>query len=234
MTFVREALHRYQHASPDIFELRLETHQSQAASHKEQNRFAPATTTMTILFNGNTIEGNITLETRCKVQVRQRRPKSRPKVLRISITHEKVTKSLEAFLDLKFPIFGLPLDRDVMYNWWRANGKTFNWDGLPTELKERIIECCMYHDLPQGMYVSKLRGYERRTKRLHITRKPGPFEIIEQLTDWYQLLYVSHQVRVLTLRLCLNGSRILPGLCVVAESHVDFAESRTGWDPFTR
>lgn len=232
MYYVRKALRRYQHQSPDRFELHIETHQCGVATRTNQWENEPTTYVLCVLFEGRTIEGIVTLQTTCRVQVHMHRLKS-PLSVRILVTHNNTPRSLEEFLDSTFPVFGMTLDRDTMYNWWQANGKSFNWTNLPTELKEHIIECCMHHQIPQGSYNNKLINYQRRHRVLRPTRKPGPFEIVAQLSDWYQLLYVSHQVRAVTLRLCLIGSRRLtgsvnsgsPGLCIIAKTYTDFQES---------
>ncbi|KAJ4384324.1 hypothetical protein N0V86_001171 [Didymella sp. IMI 355093] len=102
------------------------------------------------------------------------------------------------------------------------NGKSFNWSALPTELKERVVEHCMRKPRTHGVYSERLARFKWRYKNDHHIREPGPFEIVEQLGDWFQLLYVSHQTRAITLRLCITGGSTLThseGLCITASSY---------------
>ena len=116
---------------------------------------------------------------------------------------------LRRFLSTTFPKYKAPVGDTVMYEWWRANGKTFAWTRLPIELKERIAQFCMHRSaLP---LVSK-----------RIMHKPrGAREVMAHFGQWSALLRVSHQVRAICLRLCFMGSSDLAfgkGLCIAAES----------------
>ncbi|CAA9965366.1 hypothetical protein PTMSG1_08725 [Pyrenophora teres f. maculata] len=123
---------------------------------------------------------------------------------------------LTRFLSTNFPKYKTPVGDEVMYQWWKANGKKFNWTGLPTELKERIVQFCMHRSaLPP---LSKRSVYKNR----------GPHEVTAHLGKWAALLRVSHQVRAISLRLCLTGSSDLrygKGLCIVSGSTADFKNS---------
>lgn len=100
--------------------------------------------------------------------------------------------------------------------------QTFNWSGLPTELKERIVQCCAYQPLEQGDYRQRLsRWFDRRRPR-DFRREFGIYEIVDKLTDWYALLGVSHQVRAITLRLCFV---YYSGLSLMATSGHSLASS---------
>ncbi|EOA81655.1 uncharacterized protein SETTUDRAFT_64978, partial [Exserohilum turcica Et28A] len=93
----------------------------------------------------------------------------------------------------------------------RTSSKTFNWQALPTELKEHILTFCLHQSPPPGL--------SRRTK--------GAPEVTGQLGDWDSLLSVSRQVRTLCLRLCLSGSSSLVykhGLCIDVDTHRDFKD----------
>jgi len=94
--------------------------------------------------------------------------------------------------------------------------QTFNWAGLPTELKERIIQCCTHQPLEQGDYRQRLSRWNDRRRPRDIRREFGIYEIVDKLTDWYALLGVSHQVRAITLRLCFiyhGGFTLLSTSC---------------------
>jgi hypothetical protein len=114
---------------------------------------------------------------------------------------------LPAFLDTKYPIYPDSVGDSEMRAWWAGNGKVFDWMGLPTELKEQIIQYCL--DQPTSRW-----DYQRNKKRHNKhqrTRKfePGVYEIVDRLTDWAALLGVSHQVRAITLRLFFIGNNDL-------------------------
>ncbi|KAH6878100.1 hypothetical protein BKA58DRAFT_426969 [Alternaria rosae] len=121
------------------------------------------------------------------------------------------------FLEATFPTIDGPVADEIMFQWWNANGHTFNWTGLPTEVKERILQFCM-HKSPPLPVQRKSRG------RVRIVKQGAP-EVTGQLGKWASLLTVSHQVRAISLRLCFAGSSDLGfsnGLCIVAENLFSF------------
>jgi hypothetical protein len=121
---------------------------------------------------------------------------------------------LQTFLGIKYPVYPHSVGDSEMRAWWAGNGKVFDWMGLPTELKEQIIESCL--DRPSSQWD------HQRNKRCHskhqLTRRfePGVYEIVDRLTDWAALLGVSHQVRAITLRLFFVG--VFGGFGIVARS----------------
>jgi hypothetical protein len=108
---------------------------------------------------------------------------------------------------------------------------SFNWSGLPTEIKEHILSFCMHQAYEQqGRYMTALRQY-RRQPASH--GEPGPYEVVDQLGDWYGLLAVSKQVRTIALRLCIEGGSIMAsthGLClaVLSYGHLNDCITRLG------
>ncbi|KAI4936479.1 hypothetical protein J4E85_001809 [Alternaria conjuncta] len=156
----------------------------------------------------------------------------RPKIAKRGREKEKVIKGavqvwsrnkfvpLMRFFEAEFPPLDGPVADEIMYQWWHANGDTFNWTSLPTEVKERIIMFCMHRSPPLPVQ-KKSRGRVRHVKQ-------GAPEIVGQLGKWASLLTVSHQVRAISLRLCFAGSSDLEfsnGLCIVAESLFSFKRS---------
>lgn len=87
--------------------------------------------------------------------------------------------SLDFFLQLRFPVHRRVLPAKAHSDWWDANGKSFNQAGLPTELKDKVVQACMH------------RYREDR---------PG---------EWSALLGVSVQVRSITLRRCFQDMPIV-------------------------
>lgn len=110
--------------------------------------------------------------------------------------------TMKDFLDKHFPAPDGIVGNTTMASWWRDNGKSFPWADLPTELKEHVIQYCMNEDL--SMYC--LRWYWLGTRMCRRTRR-GIFEITDKLGNWSNLLQVSYQVRSITLRLCVVGSK---------------------------
>ncbi|KAF2823335.1 hypothetical protein CC86DRAFT_66102 [Ophiobolus disseminans] len=113
---------------------------------------------------------------------------------------------LNDFLSKRFPCFFVAMGDKEMKAWWNANGKDFNWVGLPTELKEQVIAFCIHNPLNQTDF--RRKQLARKRNRLVSNRESefGVYEIVSKLTNWNALLGVSHQVRAITLRLCFIGS----------------------------
>jgi hypothetical protein len=118
--------------------------------------------------------------------------------------------ALNKFLSMKYPSYPDSVGNTQMRAWWAANGKVFKWLSLPTELKEHIVQYCLHEPVTLWKY----QTFKRRSKYGFVGRRePGVYEIVEMLTHWASLLGVSHQVRAITLRLCLigNSEMIVPG-----------------------
>ena len=226
MVIVREELWIHAHQSQAHFELGLEVFQTEPAIRAANTQSKLSAISAKVLFRGPHVEGYISVP--AKVQLRFSEHPSKPRPC-ITVRHLQRKYTLKRFLHFAFPISDALLDEDIHWRWWLSNRKTFNWTELPTELKECIIEHCMHrpHDR-LGAYDDKLINFNRRSKSNSKGGKPVPFEIVQQLGDWYNLLYVSFQVREITLRLCMTGSTKTihsPGLCISASSYKDFVES---------
>lgn len=226
MATVRDALWIHAHQSQSHFELGLEVFQIEPATCADIDHAKFTLTSAKVVFRGAHVEGYISVP--AKVQVRLSKPPSKPRPY-ITVRHLQRKYPLKRFLQAMFPISDAILDEDKHWRWWLSNRKTFNWTGLPTELKECIIEHCMHRPYDQlGAYDDKLTNFNRRYRPYSKAGKPVPFEIVQQLGDWYNLLYVSFQVREITLRLCMTGSTKTihsSGLCISANSYKDFVES---------
>lgn len=107
---------------------------------------------------------------------------------------------LNAFVAKHFPPPEGPVSEATMQGWWAGNGKTFNWQGMPTELKETVIRHCVGQPYEFLAYRQMMKYKSQR--RDH----GGVHEVTQRLTEWASLLSVSHQVRTITLRLCFIGS----------------------------
>lgn len=215
---LQEAVLQYQLQSPAHFQLELHVQQARSPyseSARSVLKDRSRTTSFGILFHGSSIEGRITVPVQCHVLRRSGRRC-------LSVTYHGTPESLDTFLASKFPIIDGPLQPDAQWNWWLNNGKSFNWTALPTELKERVVKHCMHQPLTHGFYSERLARLNWRYNPSHEIGKPGPFEVIDQLSDWFPLLYVSHQVRAITLRLCISGGSSLThseGLCITVSSY---------------
>ncbi|KAF9735119.1 hypothetical protein PMIN06_001464 [Paraphaeosphaeria minitans] len=133
---------------------------------------------------------------------------------KVMVCTDKYPVPLQRLLAEHFPVSGAMTSGDTLRQFWNANGKSFNWTGLPTELKEHIIQFCIvtapkhpdnFHDTTS---VDRLSTIDKRS-----------CELIDRLSRWKSLLRVSIQVRALALRLCFNGSLIFDkGLCMTSYS----------------
>lgn len=229
MNCLYEAVRQYQLQSPDHYELGIEVQQvgrpygrsvGTALNNGSIEKF------LNVLFYGNSTEGSITLPVQCHLQSSGRRSGKKSWTC-LSVSCGATVDDLDTFLSSTFPIIDGPLRHDTLALWWHANGKSFNWTALPTELKERVIVHCLHHPTTYGIFSERLAHFDRRPKPPHEIRRPGPFEIIEQLGDWFHLLSVSHQIRAIALRLCIAGGGALirsKGLCLPAASYKDLRE----------
>lgn len=223
MKAIRQVVHQYQVQSPAHFELDLEVHQVAVGVQVQHKHSSKAI--VYISLEGCTVEGRISLPVTCRVTSRGHRLESATWKCS-NIGQGQGQQKLEQLLSARFPTIGGPLRQDTLWRWWLRNEKTFNWTDLPTELKERVIERCMHQPYTHGIYHKKITNFSWRYKNNRKIRKPGPYEIVDQLSDWYPLLYVSHQVRAITLRLCITGGSSIysKGLCISSSSYRSFCE----------
>lgn len=110
---------------------------------------------------------------------------------------------LTQFLEKRYPTFPDSVRDSQLQAWWAANGKVFDWAHLPTELKEHVIQYCIYQEL--GSYMMQ-RTKKRYDDSFGAAKFRGIHEIVDKLSSWAPLLGVSHQVRAVTLRLCFAGT----------------------------
>jgi hypothetical protein len=113
--------------------------------------------------------------------------------------------TLTAFLAMHFPPVQDCVSDGTMREWWDNNGKTFDWTGLPKELKLKIVQFCIPNPkmfIPSYLTKKYKKGYHSRS---------APYEIAYQLGDWKALLHVSAEVRVVALRVILVHNDHCPG-----------------------
>jgi hypothetical protein len=142
----------------------------------------------------------------------------------IQVSKGKHYISLQQFLHITFPVEEASVKLDPVWDWSVEETKFFNWTGLPVELKEQIVEHCMHQLLDRNIYLAALSRHRAKSGR---GTELGPYEVTEQMGDWYSLLRVSKQVRAIVLRLCLRGSSSVAfknGLCINAISYASFHE----------
>ncbi|KAF1934370.1 uncharacterized protein M421DRAFT_88339 [Didymella exigua CBS 183.55] len=221
---LHEQVCQYQIQSPAHFVLGLAVQQASSPYGKTIDRGLKGiylTTSLGVLMHGNSIEGRITVPVQCQL----RRTGRRSREMRwdyLLVSHRGTAEALDTFLASTFPAIDGPLKSDILWNWWLSNSKSFNWTALPIELKQRVIEQCMHQPLTYGVYAERLARFNWRYKPDHKIRKPGPFEVVDQLGDWFPLPYVSHQIRAITIRLCIIGGSSLmhpEGLCITASCY---------------
>lgn len=126
---------------------------------------------------------------------------------------------LETSLKKNFPVSQNVADLDSLRAWWSENGQVFNWSGLPTELKEHVLQFCIGQPY---MYTATWTNRKKYNREYQF--KKGPHEILNLLGQWSALLQVSKQIRILVLRLCLSGCITrAEGLWIISKYHKDFA-----------
>ena len=103
-----------------------------------------------------------------------------------------------------YKVSGAIVSDGTLREYWRTNGKSFDWAGLPTELKEHIIQFCIGKapNYPDNFH--DLKHLPRSNFRYH----SHGCEVTDRLGEWKRLLEVSTLVRAITLRLCFSGSLV--------------------------
>ncbi|EUC34740.1 hypothetical protein COCCADRAFT_3941 [Bipolaris zeicola 26-R-13] len=206
---VRTAVHKYRITSATRFSIPIEVAQSQSQHLERSEKLANFA-----LWVGFYNFGDRPVFTACRLKSWYRKG-TRRVTDEVEVYMKKIGRyiPLESFLEKTFPTFSeIPVGDQVMFQWWKTNGETFNWSGLPTELKERIICFCMHQSHPRAL-----------------SRRPikGAPEVTAQFGAWTPLLGVSHQVRAICLRLCFVGSSDLQygkGLCIDVKGHRAFKD----------
>ncbi|KAF2856759.1 hypothetical protein T440DRAFT_494558 [Plenodomus tracheiphilus IPT5] len=218
---IRNAIEKHRLQSAAHYDLTIDVHQAkQEGNPRQRKEISPRFK----IFVGFHNFGRAPILRMCGPESR----KSSRKGLRITTDNilvygDRKPVSLEDFLELEFPLYGVPVGSDVMFGWWRDNDKEFNWAALPTELKEHIIRHCL-HDTP--LLATTLIGLSpnqstRKSKRVSRVQRRGPHEITDKFDNTSSLLRVSHQVRAIALRICLKGSigdSWCEGLCISVAS----------------
>ncbi|KAF2691633.1 hypothetical protein K458DRAFT_381479 [Lentithecium fluviatile CBS 122367] len=112
---------------------------------------------------------------------------------------------------------------DALKQYWASNGKTFNWTGLPTELKDNVIQFCVSSPTSYEDGFNDVPATKRQTARAYLDNPRARCELVQKLGDWKFLLLVSTQVRAITLRLLFTGSNTYPnGFCISSDNYLRF------------
>jgi hypothetical protein len=213
MTIVREAITKYRLQSAAHFDVLLDVKQ---ASRNEETGLTRSTR-LDVLF----VDFHGANQYMCRPVFRKHsRKKTYVFAKNVQVSDNGYFVPLNDFLKARYPCFPCSVRDHHMQKWWAANGKVFDWAGLPTELKEQVVQFCV--DQPPR-YDDVLRARERYNgyssiRRNDRERKSGIHEITDKLTDWAALLGVSHQIRAITLRLCFVGSDKLSAFGITASS----------------
>ncbi|EMD65697.1 hypothetical protein COCSADRAFT_114785 [Bipolaris sorokiniana ND90Pr] len=207
---VRTAVLKYRTTSATRFSVPIEVAQSQSQQLERLEKLHCNFALWVGFYNFS----NRPIFAACRFQSRKRKG-GRRFTDEIEVYTKKIGRHipLERFLEKMFPTFSdIPVGDEVMFQWWKMNGKTFNWSGLPTELHERIIYFCMHQSQPRALYRRAIKG--------------AP-EVTSQFGEWSAMLGVSHQVRAICLRMCFVGSSDLQygkGLCIDVKGHRAFKD----------
>ncbi|KAF2654576.1 hypothetical protein K491DRAFT_679610 [Lophiostoma macrostomum CBS 122681] len=139
----------------------------------------------------------------------------------VQVYHKKYWVNLEHILPKIFPVESAFPDTESLRGWWACNGKCFNWEGLPNELRLHILQSCVQGSEGHSDYRHALMRYYQDHRR-----KPGPYEVVDILGDWMYLLAASTNTRQLALKLCLEGNdRYCGGLTVLALNLPEFTDT---------
>lgn len=198
MVNIRDTITKYRMQSAAHFDTHINVKQAYPADTTKTTR----ETKLYVLFFGWNDS-----ETYVFRPVFRKHPKRKTHALtaKVQILDDSIGKfvCLSRFLEGRYPIFPNSIKDSHLQAWWAANGKSFNWANLPTELKEHVIQYCI-----DQKYESPLmrRLNRRNDKSFGAAKFRGIHEILDKLADWSTLLGVSHQVRAITLRLCFAGT----------------------------
>ncbi|KAJ4374213.1 hypothetical protein N0V83_002954 [Neocucurbitaria cava] len=212
---IREGVLQYRLQSASHFEVQIDVHQTRSSAYAGRSTKLKPSFKIEILFHDFNARRLLRI---CRLKPQQGSCTIREDVVgNIQVRDDDRYISLYEFLDTHFPTWPQAVKAETLHAWWNENGKTFDWTGLPTELKERIIKFCMHRSLVTR-HTYDIRYYPRKRE----PRRSGPYEVADQLGRWSSLLGVSRQVRAITLRLCFVGhSRIYcQGLSIRAYSRL--------------
>ncbi|KAI8938062.1 hypothetical protein NX059_005734 [Plenodomus lindquistii] len=214
ISVIREAVERYRLQSAAHYNIDIDVHQSDYDKNPDEQQQVSPSFKVRVGFHNF---GRGPIERMCGPGSRRKSRKGPRIMTGALVVYEKGTHvPLEQFLVEQFPLHEAPVGSDIMYRWWRENDKMFNWKALPTELKENIIRHCL-HDKPLPANISLRMGLKPSTKKskaVHKAQRRGPHEVTDNFNQTSSLLRVSHQVRAIALRLCLQGSTGRESLCV--------------------
>ena len=218
METVRQAMLKYRQQSPVHFAITVDVEQARVS---EENHLPYK------IFSGlevqfRNFEGSI--YTTCRPETRKHpRKKVRIPTNRIEVLEGGYEVDLERFLDANYLRSELVVSTSNQSAWWAGNGKCFNWTGLPTELKERVMQFCL-HQGDDAQFRQQAIRHIARFKAFY-RHGFGIYEIVDQLGAWAALISVSHQVRAIVVRLCLQGNSDMlygKGFCLCAGSYKKF------------
>ncbi|KAH9868455.1 hypothetical protein J1614_007527 [Plenodomus biglobosus] len=214
---IRNAIEKYRLQSPAHYNLDIDVNQCNYESNPDRQKKVTSKFKVLVGFHNF---GRRPVVRLCAAES-QRISRKSPRVVtgNVIVYDGSLPVPFKDFLELEFPLHGGPVSSEVMDKWWRANGKIFNWAALPTELKENVIRFCLHDPRMLASSSARLatRRSSRKANRVPLLQLRGPHEIIDKFDRTSSLLRVSHQVRVIALRLCLQGiigNPRLDGLCI--------------------
>ena len=147
----------------------------------------------------------------------------------------KTWVSLQTSLSMNFPPNEALTSQDTMEAYWAANGKTFNWAGLPTELQLNVLQNCVSDICAYKDVFHNLPGAKKLSARAQQDRVRHRSEVVQKLGEWQSIMQVSKQFRALTLDLLFKGCNAYPlGFCVSAFSWNVFASRLRRLDTYSQ
>jgi hypothetical protein len=226
MVIIRQALLEYRQQSSAHWAVNVNVEQAQVSA--EDHMSFLAFSGLEVIFRN--FEGS--MHTTCRPEMRKHpRRNFRIPTNKIEVLEGGYKVNLEGFLDANYPHSELVVSVSNLRDWWTGNGKSFNWIGLPTELKERVVQFCLHQRDDAQFRQQAIRHFSRFGARGKVGGDRcefGIYEIVDQLGDWAALISVSHQVRAIAVRLCLQGNSDMlygNGFCLCAGSYKKFGNA---------
>lgn len=215
---IRAVVLQYRLQSASHFDISIEVHQTNNPKYAGNSTKIDQAFRIEVLFHNFSNR----LYRICRVRIgKRRRPTHHAIGYDIEVQERGSFIPLRKFLSRSYLTLNNSVTSDTLYSWWSINGKSFNWTGLPTEIKECIVGSCIELSRVAELTNRSLRLW----KRNH--RKPGTHELADHLGHWTPLLRVSHQVRAITLRICFAGVQhmtSIKGMCLLSITISDFSE----------
>ncbi|OAL56750.1 hypothetical protein IQ07DRAFT_607065 [Pyrenochaeta sp. DS3sAY3a] len=201
---IRTVVLQYRLQSASHFDISIEVHQTKNPKYAGNSTKIDQSFRIEVLFHNFSNR----LYRICRVRTgKRRRPSHHAIGCDIEVQEQGSFIPLRKFLSTAYLNLNDSVTSDTLYSWWSINGKSFNWTGLPTEVKECIVGSCIELARTADLTNRSLRLWKRNYW------KPGTHELADHLGRWIPLLRVSHQ-----------HMPSVKGMCLLSITLSDFSE----------